>query len=183
MADLLKARFGSDAATYAYYDRSEAHVIAVVEAEGVPHPDLATFSTASLHAAPNLLDGRDVRVELLIVGRRGVAALANVVATAAFYVMKDGWLAAPGVVFPNAIGEYFPEATVPHLIWTEPFDFNDLVTVEVAGLEAGVHVLQAVPITDAERGLVTGQGFDALSDALLAAGVDHYDLGRASVVA
>jgi antitoxin YqcF len=181
MSDFLKARFGPESAAYAYYDESERHVVAVVEAVGVPHPELTTFSTASLHAAPNMLEAREIRVELLIVGRRDRPSLANVVATAAFYVMKDGWLAAPGVVFPNAISEYIPDVTVPHLMWTEPFDFGDLGTVEVPDLSADVHVLQGVPITEAEREFVLREGFDALSDALVSADAEHFDLQRASV--
>lgn len=181
VSGFLKARFGPECATYAYYDSSEAHVVAVVEANGVPHAELATFTTASLHATPNLLDGRDIRVELLIVGPRESSGLANVVATAAFCVLKDGWLAAPGVVFPDAISEYFPDATVPHLMWTEPFDFRDLASVEIPGLKADVHILQAVPITEAERQLLLRAGFGALSDALQSAGAEHFDLRRASV--
>lgn len=181
MSDFLKARFGPESATYAYYDDSERHVVAVVEAPGVPHPELTTFATASLHAAPNVLEARDIRVELLIVGSRDRPELANVVATAAFFVLKDGWLAAPGVVFPNAISEYVPDATVPHLMWTEPFDFGDLGTVAIPDLTAEVHLLQAVPITDAEREFVLREGFDALSRALVSADAEHFDLYRASV--
>jgi hypothetical protein len=181
MSAFLKARLGPESATYAYYDESERHVVAVVEAPGVPHPELTTFSTASLHAAPNMLEARDIRVELLIVGGRERPGLANVVATAAFCVTKDGWLAAPGVVFPNAISEYFADATTPHLMWTEPFDFGDLGTVEIPDLSGEVHILQAVPITEAERELVRREGFDVLSDALLSAGAEHFDLQRASV--
>lgn len=53
------------------------------------------------------MDGRDIRVELLIVAPKDSIAAANVLATAGFFVMKDGWLAAPGVVFVDAVRENF----------------------------------------------------------------------------
>ncbi len=95
----LQARLRGESQVRAYYGDNEQNVVAIVEAEGSPHPALVTYMTASLHAVENWLDGRDVRVELMIVGPRGVPELGNVVATSAFNVSKDGWLAAPGVVF------------------------------------------------------------------------------------
>jgi hypothetical protein len=155
VSDVLRSALGGDAHVRAYYDQHDRFVVAVLEAAHTPSPSLATYATASLHAVPNEMDGQDIRVELLMVAQEGEDAAANVVATAAFCVIKDGWLAAPGVVFPNAVREYFPETTVPHLMWTEPFDFADLSTITVDGMDATVHVLQAVPLTEAELALFT----------------------------
>jgi hypothetical protein len=115
---------GGESLTRAYYEDGERHAIAVVEASGTPSTTLTTFTAASLHEA------------------------ANVLATAGFFVMKDRWLAAPGVVFADVVREYFPNTTVPHIMWTEPFDFDGLSTVHVDGVDQDVHVLQAVPLAD-----------------------------------
>jgi hypothetical protein len=40
--------------------------------------------------------------------RTGDTALPNLVATAAFFVAKNGWLAAPGAIFPDQVREYSP---------------------------------------------------------------------------
>jgi len=103
------------------------------------------------------------------------------VATSAFFVMKDGWLAAPGVVFPNALSEYYPQTTVPHLMWVEPFDFDGLSTVAVPGLETDLHVLQGVPLSEAECEFLQDNGFDALEQRLSQSEVPHFDLFRKSV--
>lgn len=182
VARTLRARWTTESQVVAYYDQMRHNVIAVVEALGAPHPLLATYSTSSLHAFPNVMDGRDIRVELLVVGNRSDTALANVVATSAFCVMKDHWLAAPGVVFPNAVLEYFPFATTKHVVWVEPFDYDDLSSIVVPGIDYQVHVLQGLPITDAEYGLLRDQGFDALERALSEAHVEHFDLVRKSAV-
>jgi antitoxin YqcF len=182
VADFLKGRLAGRAETRAYYDDSRKNVVAVVEAMGTPHESLATFATASLHATENLLDSDDVRVELLAVGMRETTDLANVVATAAFYVLKDRWLAAPGVVFPNLVHEYLPRSSAHHVMWTEPFDFDGLSTFTTADVDHPIHMLQAVPITDREYGFLRSDGFDALEQALLAAEIRHYDLERPSAV-
>lgn len=182
VSTFLRDRLAGDTEVRAYYDEGERSVVAVVEAVGSPHPDLSTFVTASLHATENWLDDRDIRVELMVVGRRGDAGLGNLVATAGFFVQKNGWLAAPGVVFPDLLRDYVADTTTPHLMWSEPFDFDGLSTCEIQGLTYPVHVLQAVPITDEERDLLVRHGYDALESALTSAGVLHFDLHRESAI-
>lgn len=182
VSDFLKSVIGEQATTFAYYDERERHVVGVTSAAGSPHPELEVFSTCSLHVVPNLLDGTDVRVELLVVGERGQEDLANVVATSAFQVMKDGWLAAPGVVFPDAVSEYVPRATTPHLMWDAPFAYQELSVVELDGVGTPIHWLQGVPLTDAEWTHLKEHGYDSLAARLEAADAPVHDVFRASVV-
>ncbi|GAA1811995.1 hypothetical protein GCM10009812_00950 [Nocardioides marinus] len=178
----LQARLRGESQVRAYYGDNEQNVVAIVEAEGSPHPDLVTYMTASLHAVENWLDGRDIRVELMIVGPRDVPELGNVVATSAFNVSKDGWLAAPGVVFPHLVVDYLPTASTKHIMWVEPFDYDGLTPLAVEGVAQDLHPLQGVPITDSEWDLLRRQGFFELERALESGGVAHYDLFRPSVV-
>jgi hypothetical protein len=180
VANHLKPRLGERTQALAYYDVGERNVVAVVQAVGSPHETLTTYSTASLHTTANQLDEADIRVELLMVGRKEDEEVANVVATSAFCVMKDGWLAAPGVVFPTAVSEYFPSTTVPHVMWTEPFDFDGLSAFTVPGVERDLHALQGVPLSEAEYRFLLDNGFYALHELLIQAGVLHFDLFRAS---
>jgi len=173
---------GGESSVHAFYDESEDNVVAIVTCSGTPSGRLTAVSTASLHVTPNLLEDDDIRIELLLVTDSRYDEAANVLATSAFDVVKDGWLAAPGVVFPNAVGEYHRDATTPHLMWTEPFDFPELSTVHLDGLEHDVHWLQGVPLTERERAFMVDSGFDALSDRLEAAAAPYHDLSRQSVV-
>lgn len=173
---------GGESSVHAFYDESEDNVVAIVTCSGTPSGRLTAFSTASLHVTPNLLEDDDLRVELLLVTDARYDEAANVLATSAFGVVKDGWLAAPGVVFPNAVSEYYRDATTPHLMWTEPFDFPELSTVQLEGLAHDVHWLQGVPLTENERAFLVDSGFDALSGRLEAAAAPYYDLFRQSVV-
>jgi len=173
---------GGESSVHAFYDESEDNVVAIVTCAGTPSGRLTAVSTASLHATPNVLEDDDLRVELLLVTDARYDEAANVLATSAFDVVKDGWLAAPGVVFPDAVREYYRDATTPHLMWTEPFDFPELSTVHLEGLEHDVHWLQGVPLTERERAFLVDSGFDALSGRLEAAAAPYYDLSRQSVV-
>jgi hypothetical protein len=165
----------------AYYDENESHVVAVVETTDSPITGKDTYVTASLHASPNALEGRDIRVEFLIVSRTDQLAAANVVATSAFCVVKDGWLAAPGVVFPDVVAEFFPGTKVPHVMWAEPFSHEHLSSMAIAGVEHDVHVLQGVPLATSEADFLRANGFDALEELLAAAQVDVADLWRTPV--
>lgn len=169
--------------TRAYRDDDGASVVAVLEASdaqaaggyagpGSPAPGpsgaksaaLDVASTASLHAVSNLLDGEDIRVELMMAATRDIApALGNIVATAGFCLGKSQWLAAPGVVYPDLVGMYFPRVEAKHVMWVEPVDFPDLSTFEVPGLAHPIHMLQGIAITDAEWDLLRTDGFHALA--------------------
>ncbi len=173
---------GGESRVHAFYDEPEDNVVAVVACSGTPARGLSTFSTASLHVVPNVLEGDDIRVELLWVTEDGYEEAGNVIATSAFNVIKDGWLAAPGVVFPGAVAEYYPQTTTPHLMWTEPFVFPQLSTVHLEGVGYDVHWLQGVPLTEQERAFLNDSGFDALSERLEAADAPYFDLMRQSVV-
>lgn len=178
----LKDRIGGETATRAYYDEREDHAVAVVEAMGWPEASLSTFSTASLHAIENHLEGDDIRVELMMTVLRNCDFAGNIIATSAFNVMKSGWLVAPGVVFPDAVREYFPTSTTPHVMWTEPFIIEGLSTAHVDGVAHDVHWLQAVPLSDREVECLRTEGYDALSAKLEAGDAAYYDLSRPSTV-
>lgn len=155
--------------------------MAIVEASGTPRPQQATFATASLHASGNVMDGRDIRVELLIVAPRHEVVAGAALSTAAFCVMKDRWLAAPGVVFPDVVKEHLPDTMVPHIMWEEPFAFGGVGTVHVDGLEVEAHALRAVPIADSERLFLERNGYWEFTSRLESAKVITHDLYRRPV--
>ena len=74
-------------------------------------------------------------------------------------MIKDNWLAAPGVVFPELVDEYELSPALRHLLWVPPFPWEALAEV---GVEEGlaVHWLVALPISDSERRYLEVDGFD-----------------------
>lgn len=181
VAHLLQETLGGTCHVTEFRDEHEAHAAAVLSSTGAADGTPLTFSTVDLHLAPNPMDGNDIRVELMMQARAADDQMANVVATGAFFVMKEHLLAAPGVVFPNLVSEYFPDTTTPHVMWVHPV-MPELTTAAIEGA-GDVHWLRGIPISESEQEFLGDAGFDAL-EALLAAngGVDVTDLHRASVV-
>lgn len=177
----VRGVLGGDSVVEIFYDEKEQNSVFVASAVDSPMPGWTTCTTVSLHLVPNLLDGKDLRVELMATARTEDTALANVVATAAFFVAKNGWLAAPGVVFPDQVREYFPDTTTPHLMWSEPVNHPELSTVELAGA-GSVHWLLAVPLTEEERLFLAEHGYFELEERLSAAEAEYFDLWRSSAV-
>lgn len=172
---------GSSDHIHRFYDEGEKNSLFILTSEDAPDPGFSTFSTVNLHESVNQLDGKHVPVELALVGESSLDWLANVVATAGFFVKKDGWLAAPGVVFPDLIAEYSPGGALPHVMWVPPFPWDSLSGV---ALEEGlkVHWLLGVPISSAERDFLEQKGFDELEDLFVREKMDYFDLSRRSVV-
>lgn len=174
--------FGGAASVHRFYDKAEAHFIGILTCEGAPQTSFATYSTVGVHEVPNILNDKDVRVELA-----GVAALTeteypNLLATAAFQVQKEGWLAAPGVVFPGMVRDFYGlSESMDHLLWVEPFAWEELGAVEVSSTLT-VHWLLGVPIAESERRLIIDEGYSALTRLLEQQDIEYYDLHRQPVV-
>lgn len=181
VAKAAAAAFGGQPHVDRFYDDDESHAIDILSCVDQPFEGLVSYSTVGLHESPNLLDGNDIRVELAGVAPAGVEAFPNLLATAAFNVMKDGWLAAPGVVYPELVTEYELSSTLDHVMFTEPYVWEELGPVTVAD-NLKVHWLLALPIAESERQLLHDAGYDALDEALEAGEANYADLNRPPVV-
>ncbi|MGG5259335.1 suppressor of fused domain protein [Phycicoccus avicenniae] len=164
-----------------YLDTADEHAIDVLTVRDRPSEGLSSSSTIGLHMTRNLMDGVDIRVELMLTTRSSVEWTPNLLSTAAFYVMKDGWLAAPGVVFPELLREYDSSVSVPHLMWVAPFTWPELGSMQIDGT-GDVHWLVGLPISDGERDFLGREGFDALDLMLEKHDAPYFDVHRASVV-
>ena len=135
----------------------------------------------TLHEYENRMDDQDVRVELSAIVESRVEAMANVLATAAFNVIKDGWLAAPGVVFPNLIAEYGLTDTLPHVLWVPPTPWDTLHAIDLAdGMTA--HWLLAIPISEPERALLARDGYERFAALLVQRDTAYWSLAREPLV-
>ena len=182
VGDIVRAAVGGEAKSFKYYDEDESHMVVLGRFVGAPAAGLTTWSTLTLHMAPNVFRGTDVRVELLGVARDDEERIANVLATSAFFVLKNGWVASPGTLFHDLVRMYVPDTTTPHVLWSAAQLWPDLVDgVEVEGFR-DVHWLLATPVTDDEVEYLEAHGYDALDERLGDASVDLADLWRRSAV-
>ncbi len=181
VARIAAAAFGGEPQVHRFWDERKEHWVDLLDVRDRPSSGICTYSTLTLHETPNLLDGTDIRVELAGVAPEDAGEFPNMLATAAFFVIKDRWLCAPGVVFPDLVTEYSLSPTLRHVLWVPPFPWGHLGSIDMADNFA-VHWLLAIPISDAERHLLVDQGFDTLEAALAGQEVPYFDLDRPSVV-
>ena len=181
VARAAASAFGGKPRVTRFYDADESHSVDLLISSDRPSPGFTSHSTVDLHNVPNPLEGTDMRVEIAGVAPSAATAFANMLATAAFYVIKDGWLCAPGVVFPSLMKEYGLSSTLSHVMWNEPFPWEQLESAKFSE-QFSVHWLLAVPISDAEYELLLDRGFFALQLLFTEHEIEYFDLDRRSVV-
>jgi hypothetical protein len=183
VAKAVRDAVGGHPAVQRYYDEAEANWVDIMRWPDRPTLEMVTYSTLSLHLAPNVLEREDIRVEIAGVAPKSASRFENLLSTAAFFVMKDHWLCAPGVVFPDLIPRYCPElsSTLQHLLFMEPFPWSHLSSVDV-GADLQVHWLFAMPISEAERVFLLKNGYNKLEALFESADVQYMDLARESMV-
>jgi antitoxin YqcF len=173
--------FGGTPRVSRYYDEPEQHEVGILVADDRPAPGFTSYSTVTLHQYENRMDEQDIRVELAATADTSAEEMANVLATAAFNVLKDGWLAAPGVVFPDLIREYELSETLPHVLWMPPTPWDSLHSVDL-GEGVTAHWLLAIPIAESERELLVRDGYDKFDALLEERDVEYWNLNREPLV-
>ncbi|WP_231852649.1 suppressor of fused domain protein [Bordetella petrii] len=159
--------------------------IDILVVDDSPDDGLVSYSTVGLFETElRHGDGKPLpmRIELCAEAPQEQEFWGNILSTAAFGLMRDGHAALPGSALPDCVGEYYPDATVPHLYLCVPFSWQD---GEFRRLELGgqiINWLQAFPISDAELAYLKTHGADAFEDLLLEHDPDLYDLERDSIV-
>jgi hypothetical protein len=181
VARAAAAAFGGAPRVDRFYDEDESHSVDQMTCDGRPMAGFTTYSTLTIHTVPNLLDDADVRIEMAGVAGDHVATFPNMIASAAFRVIVDRWLCAPGVVFQGLVSEYDLSSTLQHILWVPPFPWEQLGAVEL-GDELAVHWLLAVPISEAERTFLNEHGYNVFEALMADRQVEYFDLERPSIV-
>ena len=121
-----------------------------------------------------------LRIELVGACASGADLFPNVLAGAAFHIMRNKQFYGPGTALPGYVAEYYPDTPVPHLYLTAPNQWEDklqtseLPTKKVAWLHAG-------PISDNEARFLGANGDEALEALFERLDIDIFDLARPSV--
>ncbi|WP_310647562.1 suppressor of fused domain protein [Burkholderia cenocepacia] len=148
-----------------------------------PDPDLVSYSTIGLfETALGCETELGTRVELCGAMPADIEHWPNVLAFAAFALMRSRWAVMPGGVLEGYVAECYGDTLVPHLYLTAPFLWNDGHFKQL-DLESGekVNWLQGIPISDAELEILRTRGDSEFEDLLEQADVDVFDLYRSSL--
>jgi len=103
------------ATVHRYLDQREENAIDVFIRRDEGGMVVATIGLMAVDQSRD--PARPILSELLLDVRRIDERLANVLSTAAFFILKDGWRVAPGVVFEDIVQMYLPEVFMKHLLF------------------------------------------------------------------
>ena len=166
-----------------YVHDTEDLTIDILRCVDRPTPGVTTYSTIRLSDYPMLKGRKEFPVRLEVVGACATEDefFPNVLATAAFSIMRTKRLVQPGVVLENFVKEYHPTTPVPHLYFTAPFLWEENLKTLDCGTKK-VAWLLAIPISESERKYLLDHGDSELEDLLEQEQIDIFDLRRASAV-
>lgn len=174
----FRDRVGGKVEIESYGDEKEEHSIDMAVMANEEGTVAATIGLMDFNiGAPG---GREIFTEILLDRSRDNGFAAEVLSTLAFYVGKDGWKPRPGVVFESIVSMYTDALQVKHILFVSPFQWDDMFSVKLPGKT--IHPLLAVPITEAEYGLVKLSGSEALEKIWVDKKTDVLDWGRDSAV-
>ncbi len=166
-----------------YWDDGENYRIDIAQAADSPWPGVTSHGTLGLSDCPLVDDGKEfpARCELVGACATGYKLFPNIMATCAFNIMKKQWFACPGRVFEGAVSMYYPNFPTKHVMFYEPFPWDDaLPATELPGKTVGW--LLVMPVSEAETQFARSEGLEALGDVFKREQVDVFDLERQSVI-
>jgi antitoxin YqcF len=169
---------GSTKKVVRYHDETNAHHVDVLTADGDDGTIAVTIGIMDLDVSPRT---PSVHTEILMDARGSHPAIANMLSTIAFCIIKDEWKPAPGVVFPSIVEMYDESLHVKHVMFTPTIQWEmGMNPVVLPGRT--IHPLLAVPITNLESKFVDENGAEALERIWEARKVDVFRWTRPSAV-
>ena len=176
--------FGGQTTTERHLDSTRKLEISILCASNCPSPGVNSYSTIGLWrtSLEHAIDAVPVRLELVAAFPADKEGFREVLAAAAFRIVRTRKAAAPGHVFADYVHEWYPKATVPHLFFSVPSSWEEdaLNEVRVGSLE--VQFLQILPISQTEYDFLLEHGEDSLELKFIDQAVDFYDLKRKSAI-
>lgn len=175
----LRDMIPGDIRVSGYADSDDANKIDIFTSSNADGVVAATVGLMDHDQSPD--PAVAIHTELVLDARGQQPKLCNVLSTIAFFVIKNGWKLAPGVVFEDMIERYEPSLDIKHVMFIAPFQWETGMTrVELE--RQVIHPLLAVPITERERQFVADHGDDALMKIWESANTDVLDWTRRSAV-
>lgn len=183
IAELAARAFGGDYQVREYLHDTEPLAVDILRCEDRPRVGVTSYSTIGLSDNPARSGERKLPTwrEIAGVCATVVQFFPNVLASAAFHVMRTGEAYRPGVVMANYVRQYDESTPLPHLYFTEPFPWGDALKSLKCPTKT-VSWLMAVPISESQYSYVKRHGDSSLEKLLRSSQIDIFDMNRSSVV-
>ena len=150
---------------------------------GSPHrptQGLVSLGTMGLWRTPLLShnNSRPHRLEFFGIFAANKDGCLDILASAAFRVMRTHEQIDTGTVFVDYVHTWYPKATVSHLYFAEPGSLHPMQLDEIRMGNLSVRFLEVIPITPSEHIFLLKHGPSELEGALLGSAADLSDLKR-----
>jgi hypothetical protein len=184
LARYAAAAFGGVPHVDGFADRDEKLKVDILYCRNRPTDGVTAYSTIGLSDHPmHSPDGSEfpTRLELSGVCATAVDSFPNILASAAFSVIRTQRVHYPGAVMPDFVRHYGASTDLPHLYLTSPYLWEEQLKTLDCGTKR-VSWLLAIPISEAEYGYLKQHGDRELERRLEERKADVSDISRASVV-
>lgn len=166
-----------------YADRREQSFVDIMAIEDKPVEGLNVYSTVgtSEYSIGLEIEGRPLRVELIIAIDKTQRYAPEILSTCAFCIMNSKYRCRPGAIFKDVVGQFISDSDMKHVLLMDPFLWEEeYCELKIDGLH--IEWLLVVPISERERQYAEQYGNDALMDLFEEADIDVHDLYRESIV-
>ena len=183
IARSLVSIFGGKPSVNLWWDERETTSVAILKCADAPQRGVASYATVNLSDHPVMMDGKPYPARVEIVGACAAETghFPNVISTCAFYIIKDKWFIAPGVIYPDIVTMYPMSKTLAHVMFVPPFLWDERLKTMTFESKT-VAFLMAVPISEMERRYAEEHGAEALETLFEDKQIDVFDIDRPSVV-
>lgn len=177
---LLADAFGGPPQLFRVFHNTRKYEVDVLAVPQSPEPDLCSLGTIGLWRTT--LIGPKIpetsRIELTGIFEVTREGAREVLAAAAFRIMRTQKPVPSGSIFLNCLHDWYPKATVPHLFFVPAnlWSFPHLQPTRMGALQ--IQFLQAIPVTESEYLFAQEHGAQALEAKLLGASTNIADLKR-----
>lgn len=166
---------------FEYHNDDKSASIDIMFCTDENNSEMVTLSTIGLCNVDigQEVDGKALRVELIILGDRNEAICAKILATAAFNVQQEQYCNF-GFVIEDVVSFYIADANVKHLALIHPFFWDGYKYLELD--DTIVAWLLALPITEEEKIYIDKNGIEKFNELLAKSQADLTDFYRSSCI-
>jgi hypothetical protein len=184
IAKKVFSAFGGERPTVRnYFNDSRDISVDIISVAGTPDVDISSYGTIGLSDYPMFWDGKEfpTRLELCGAALSSFSVFPNIIAEAAFTIIRSREVWRPGSFIRDLVVNYEPNFGLRSLYITSPF-FWDRDLHELILSNKVVNWLMCFPISAAELGYLEKYGIDQFESMLEEAGADVFDTSRDSCV-
>ncbi len=181
---LLADAFGGPPTLQRVHHVTRKYETTLLSVSGHPEPELSSLATIGLWRtplpSPKVLETQ--RLELVGIFETNKEGCRQVLAAAAFRVMRTKKYLTHGNTIQDCLHEWYPKASVPHLYFVDAaqWSFPQLKPSVMGALT--IRFLEAIPIAESEFQFLQEHGSRALESKLLGASATLWDLKRSPAI-